>query len=43
MTVEDLLETKGNRQPANIQVAREEEGNTASDASMEMISTAFIQ
>ena len=43
LTVKDLLEAKGKRQLASVQVAREEEAIAASDAGMDMIGTAFIQ
>lgn len=42
MTVKDLLEAKGKRQLAYVQVAREEEAIAASEAGMDMIGTAFI-
>lgn len=42
LTVKDLLDTKGKRQLAYVQVAREEEAIAASDAGMDMIGTAFI-
>lgn len=42
LTVKDLLEAKGKRQLAYVQVAREEEAIAASDAGMDMIGTAFI-
>lgn len=41
LTVKDLLEAKGKRQLAYVQVAREEEAIAASDAGMDMIGTAF--
>ncbi len=42
LTVKDLLEAKGKRQLAYVQVAREEEAIAASDAGMDMIGTAFV-
>lgn len=42
MTVKDLLDAKGKRQLAYVQVAREEEAFAASDAGMDMIGTAFV-
>ncbi len=42
LTVKDLLEAKGKRPLAYVQVAREEEAVAASDAGMDMIGTAFI-
>lgn len=42
MTVKDLLDAKGKRQLAYVQVAREEEAIAASEAGMDMIGTAFI-
>ena len=42
MTVKDLLEAKGKRQIAYVQVTREEEAIAAADAGMDMIGTAFI-
>ncbi|MBB5723224.1 3-methyl-2-oxobutanoate hydroxymethyltransferase [Loktanella ponticola] len=42
LTVKDLLEAKGKRQLAYVQVAREEEAIAASEAGMDMIGTAFI-
>jgi 3-methyl-2-oxobutanoate hydroxymethyltransferase len=42
MTVKDLLEAKGKRQLAYVQVAREEEAIAASDAGIAMIGTAFM-
>ena len=42
LTVMDLLEAKGQRQLAYVQVAREEEAIAASQAGMDMIGTAFI-
>jgi 3-methyl-2-oxobutanoate hydroxymethyltransferase len=42
LTVQDLLEAKGKRQLAYVQVARQEEAIAASDAGMDMIGTAFI-
>ena len=42
LTVKDLLDAKGKRQLAYVQVAREEEAIAASDAGMDMIGTAFI-
>ena len=42
LTVKDLLDTKGKRQLAYVQVARKEEAIAASDAGMDMIGTAFI-
>ena len=41
LTVKDLLDAKGKRQLAYVQVAREEEAIAASDAGMDMIGTAF--
>ena len=41
MTIKDLLEAKGNRKLAYVQVAREEEAIAASAAGMDMIGTAF--
>lgn len=41
LTVKDLLEAKGKRQLAYVQVAREEEAIAASEAGMDMIGTAF--
>ena len=41
LTIKDLLETKGKRQLAYVQVAREEEAVAASEAGMDMIGTAF--
>lgn len=42
LTVKDLLDAKGKRQLAYVQVAREEEAIAASDTGMDMIGTAFI-
>jgi 3-methyl-2-oxobutanoate hydroxymethyltransferase len=42
LTIKDLLDAKGKRQLAYVQVAREEEAIAASDAGMDMIGTAFI-
>ncbi|MEM7426208.1 MAG: 3-methyl-2-oxobutanoate hydroxymethyltransferase [Pseudomonadota bacterium] len=42
LTVKDLLEAKGKRQIAYVQVAREEEAAAAAEAGMDMIGTAFI-
>lgn len=42
LTVKDLLEAKGNRQLAYVQVARQEEAMAASQAGMDMIGTAFV-
>lgn len=42
LTVKDLLDAKGKRQLAYVQVAREEEAIAASEAGMDMIGTAFI-
>lgn len=42
MTVKDLLDAKGKRQLAYVQVARAEEAIAASEAGMDMIGTAFI-
>lgn len=42
LTVKDLLEAKGTRQLAYVQVAREEEAVAASEAGMDMIGTAFV-
>ncbi|TMV08606.1 3-methyl-2-oxobutanoate hydroxymethyltransferase [Ruegeria sediminis] len=42
LTIRDLLEAKGKRQLAYVQVAREEEAIAASQAGMDMIGTAFI-
>lgn len=42
LTVKDLLEAKGKRQIAYVQVAREEEAVAAAEAGMDMIGTAFI-
>ena len=42
LTVKDLLEAKGKRQLAYVQVAREEEAIAASQAGMDMIGTAFV-
>lgn len=42
MTVKDLLEAKGNRTIAYVQVASEEEAVAASAAGMDMIGTAFV-
>lgn len=42
LTVKDLLDVKGKRQLAYVQVAREEEAIAASEAGMDMIGTAFI-
>ena len=42
LTVKDLLDIKGKRQLAYVQVAREEEAIAASEAGMDMIGTAFI-
>ena len=42
LTVKDLLEAKGKRQLAYVQVAREEEAIAASEAGMDMIGTAFV-
>ena len=42
LTVKDLLDAKGKRQLAYVQVARKEEAIAASDAGMDMIGTAFI-
>lgn len=42
LTVKDLLEAKGQRQLAYVQVAREEEAIAASEAGMDMIGTAFV-
>lgn len=42
LTVKGLLDAKGKRQLAYVQVAREEEAIAASDAGMDMIGTAFI-
>jgi len=41
MTVRDLLEAKGERTLAYVQVAREEEAIAAAEAGMDMIGTAF--
>ena len=41
LTVKDLLEAKGKRQLAYVQVAREEEAIAASEAGMDIIGTAF--
>jgi 3-methyl-2-oxobutanoate hydroxymethyltransferase len=41
LTVKDLLELKGVRQIAFVQIAREEEAIAASEAGMDMIGTAF--
>ncbi len=42
LTVKDLLDAKGKRPLAYVQVAREEEAVAASQAGMDMIGTAFI-
>lgn len=42
MTVKDLLEAKGQRPLAYVQVAREQEALAAADAGMDMIGTAFV-
>jgi 3-methyl-2-oxobutanoate hydroxymethyltransferase len=42
LTVKDLLDAKGKRQLAYVQVAREEEAIAAAEAGMDMIGTAFI-
>ena len=42
LTVKDLLDLKGRRQLAYVQVAREEEAIAASEAGMDMIGTAFV-
>ena len=42
LTVKDLLDAKGKRQLAYVQVARAEEAIAASEAGMDMIGTAFI-
>ena len=42
LTVKDLLDAKGKRQLAYVQVAREEEAIAASDAGMDIIGTAFV-
>jgi len=42
LTVKDLLEAKGKRQLAYVQVAREEEAVAAAEAGMDMIGTAFV-
>lgn len=42
LTVKDLLDAKGKRQLAYVQVAREEEAIAASEAGMDMIGTAFV-
>lgn len=42
LTIKDLLEDKGKRQLAYVQVAREEEAIAASEAGMDMIGTAFV-
>ncbi len=42
MSVKDLLDAKGKRQLAYVQVAREEEAIAASAACMDMIGTAFV-
>ncbi len=42
MTVKDLLEAKGKRTIAYVQVAREEEAIAAAQAGMDMIGTAFV-
>ncbi len=42
MTVKDLLEAKGKRQMAYVQVAREDEAVAAAEAGMDMIGTTFI-
>ncbi len=42
LTVKDLLDAKGRRQLAYVQVAREEEAVAASEAGMDMIGTAFL-
>ncbi|MEM9605227.1 MAG: 3-methyl-2-oxobutanoate hydroxymethyltransferase [Pseudomonadota bacterium] len=42
LTVKDLLDAKGVRQLAYVQVAREEEAIAASEAGMDMIGTAFL-
>ena len=41
LTVKELLELKGVRQIAFVQIAREEEAIAASQAGMDMIGTAF--
>lgn len=42
MTVKDLLDAKGKRTIAYVQVAREEEAIAAAQAGMDMIGTAFV-
>lgn len=42
MTIKDLLDAKGKRKIAYVQVAREEEAIAASEAGMDMIGTAFV-
>ena len=42
LTVKDLLDAKGKRQLAYVQVAREEEAIAASEAGIDMIGTAFV-
>lgn len=42
MTVKNLLDAKGKRTIAYVQVAREEEAIAASEAGMDMIGTAFV-
>lgn len=42
LTVKDLLDAKGKRQLAYVQVAREQEAVAASQAGMDMIGTAFV-
>lgn len=42
LTVKDLMDLKGKRQIAYVQVAREEEAVAASEAGMDMIGTAFV-
>ncbi|MEJ6397126.1 hypothetical protein [Yoonia sp. 208BN28-4] len=42
MTVKDLLDTKGKRTIAYVQVASQEEAIAASQAGMDKIGTAFV-
>lgn len=42
LTVKDLLDLKGKRRIAYVQVAREEEAMAASEAGMDLIGTAFV-
>ncbi len=42
LTVKDLMDLKGKRQIAYVQVVREEEAVAASEAGMDMIGTAFV-